>query len=85
MREALSAAALALAVSAGAAVDRRFEISPSSMSAGPLPGRLFAAVARTLAARGGDREPRHGMQDWVKTAQNPHQVRRQKDRCYDER
>jgi hypothetical protein len=118
MREALLVAALGLAVSAGAAADARFEVTyPSSASAGPLTGRVFAAVARTLAARGGDREPRlrigapgmpffgrdyrklapagtvgyvddaddfflnngvHRMQDCMKTAQNPRDVRRHK-------
>jgi hypothetical protein len=47
-----------LAVSARAAADTRFEISPSSAIAGPLTGWPGVMIARNLAARGGDREPR---------------------------
>jgi len=73
MREALSVATLGLAVSARAAADARFEVTyPSPASAGPFPGRPFAPVARTVASRGGDREPRQGMQDRMKTAKNLH-------------
>jgi hypothetical protein len=68
MPKALLVAALGtLAVSAGFAADTRFEISyPASANAGPLTGRVFVMITRTLtpetsgrgAGRGGDREPR---------------------------
>jgi hypothetical protein len=90
MREALSVANSGLAVSAGGAA-RRLEISyASSASAGPPTGRVFATMERTVAARGGDREPRRGMQDWMNTTHNPHyedyfMYGAIKGRCYAER
>ena len=57
MLRALTVAALA--ASLGFAADTRFEISyPASASVGPLTGRVFVMITRTLQARGGEREPR---------------------------
>ena len=57
MRKALWVAALS--ASAALAADTRFEISfPPSANPGPLTGRAFVMITRTLEARGGEREPR---------------------------
>jgi hypothetical protein len=68
MLKTLPAAVLGmLAVSAALAADARFEISyPAAANAGPLTGRVFVMITRTLtpetggrgAGRGGEREPR---------------------------
>jgi hypothetical protein len=66
MPKAVSLVALAtLAVSAVLAADTRFDISyPASANAGPLTGRVFVMITRTLTpetggrGRGGEREPR---------------------------
>ncbi|HUI54822.1 MAG TPA: alpha/beta hydrolase-fold protein [Bryobacteraceae bacterium] len=50
---------LLFAASAALAADTRFEISyPASANAGPITGRVFVMITRTLAGRGGEREPR---------------------------
>src|SRR5580698_8845826 len=68
MPKAFLAVALGtLAASVGLAADTRFEVSyPASANAGPLTGRVFVMITRTLtpetggrgAGRGGEREPR---------------------------